>query len=351
MRFCDIVGNDQLKASLVQMVETGRLSHAILFNEAGEYGAFAFALALAQYVNCKNPSSDDSCDECSSCHKYEKLIHPDLHFVFPVGKSDSLNESENKKPVSDYFLQSFISLAIKKPYFSEEELYNAIGIDKGNSNISVNESRRIIEKLSLVAFEGKYKTIIIYLPEKMNREASNALLKLLEEPPLGTLFLLITHAPEKLLATIRSRCLMVTLMPLTREQRVAASIDSSDHSEYLRSICSVINSGLNGTLADIFPEWEAMASLPREKQKDFLGYCETFIRKIQMYSLGLEQLADADTDELQYIRRFAGMLKPHFYEKSFTCFENALPLIDANVNSKLIFCDLCNRLYCYLCRK
>jgi len=333
------------------MVEAGRLSHAILFNESGEYGAFAFAVALAQYVNCKNPSSDDSCDECSSCHKFGKLIHPDMHFVFPVGKSDSLNEAENKKPLSDYFLKSFLELANRRPYFSEAQLYNAIGIDKGNSNISVHEARRIIEKLSLVASEGKYKCVIIYLPEKMNREAANALLKLLEEPPVGTLFLMVTHSPEKLLTTIRSRCMMLTLMPLSREERIAASVESSDHSEYLRSICSVLNSGLNGNLADTFPEWEQMASLSRERQKDFLAYCEVFIRKIQLVSLGLEDLADADEDEMPHIRKYAAIFNPQFYERSFTCFENVLPMIDANVNSKLIFCDLCNRLYCYLCRK
>ena len=229
MRFSEIIGNDALKEQLVRMVRAGRLGHAILLTEENGGGAFACARALAQYVNCREQGPEDSCGVCPSCHKYQKLIHPDLHFVFPVSSSNLLSESEKKGPVSDYFLAPFKELALANPYFTEQMLYDAIGIENKSGLISVNEARRIFEKLSLRAAEGSWKTMIIYLPEKMNLDAANKLLKLLEEPPLGTLFLLVSHNPERLLPTIRSRCQAIALQPLTREQR--RSINFFDNEE------------------------------------------------------------------------------------------------------------------------
>ena len=219
MRFSEIIGNDALKAQLMRMVRGNRLGHAILFTEENGGGGFAFALALAQFVNCREPQESDSCGTCPSCHKYQKLIHPDLHFVFPVSSSNALSESEKKGPISDYFLPAFRELALANPYFTEQALYDAIGIENKSGLISVNEAKRIFEKLSLRAAEGLWKTMIIYLPEKMNLEAANKLLKLLEEPPQGTLFLLVAHNPERLLSTIRSRCQLIALKPLSREER------------------------------------------------------------------------------------------------------------------------------------
>ena len=344
MRFSQIPGNEVLKASLVQMVKSNRLSHAIIFGEAGNYGAFAMALALAQYVNCRDASDNDSCGLCPSCHKYEKLIHPDLHFVFPIGKSVKLSKTESEKPVSDYLLPFFVELASKKPYFTENELYDAIGLENKNTNISVNDARRLIEKLSLTVSEGKYKVVIIYLPEKMNREAANALLKLIEEPTPGTLILMVSHTPEKLLTTIRSRCQLLTLKPLTREQKVKAGIESGDYSEYIQSLSAIIEAGLAKRPIDLFPEWEDLASLSREKAKDFCNFSENFIRKIHLVSLKLDGIADLSESDESLVRDFAGRIKPAFYEKAFKYFENAMTMIDSNVNSKLIFCDLCNRL-------
>ena len=124
MQFSQVIGNGEIKALLAQMVDNDRLPHAILFSEDGSWGAMAVALALAQYVNCENPSGGDSCGVCDSCHKYGKLIHPDLHFVFPVAASKSLSESEKKAPVSDYFMESFRQMVLANPFFSEEDLYD-----------------------------------------------------------------------------------------------------------------------------------------------------------------------------------------------------------------------------------
>lgn len=335
MRFKDIIGNDSLKQLLPQMVDQDRLSHAILLSEAPGSGALAFALALAQYVNCTNRNNGDSCGECPSCFKYQKLIHPDLHFVFPVNSSDLLSDSDKKRPISDYFLPKWREMVLANPYLTEQELYKGIEIENKSGNISVYEAKRIMEKLSLRAFEGEYKTMIIWLPEKMNQEASNKLLKLLEEPPLGTLFLLVSQAPERLLPTIRSRCQLIELVPLSQDAK------ATDFDETLVELFSVC---LKKDLLSAFPIWESLAKLGREKQREFCYCAQAMIRSIYLAANHLEQLSEKSAISKEVIEDFARKIKPDFYQKGFNYFEKALLAIDSNVNSNLIFCDLCNRL-------
>ena len=344
MRFSEIIGNEELKRSLVRMVQGNRLGHAILFTEENGGGAFAFALALAQYVNCRQQGEEDACGTCNSCHKYQKLIHPDLHLVFPVSSSNLLSESEKKAPVSDYFLQAFRELALANPYFTEQMLYDALGIDNKSGLISVHESRRILEKLSLRAAEGPWKTMVIFLPEKMNLDAANKLLKLLEEPPKGTLFLLVSHNPERLLPTIRSRCQTIALHPLSREERRRVEGGDQDNAEYREIAKSILEAGLAKRLIDLFPQWEMLADLGREKQREWCLYMENYVRKIYLSARHLDTLADLSPEEDATIRSLASRIRPTFYEKAFTALENALAAVGSNVNPKLTFCDLCNRL-------
>jgi len=344
MRFSEIIGNDTLKDSLLRMVRGNRLGHALLLTEESGGGAFAFALALAQFVNCRNPEENDSCGICPSCHKYGKLIHPDLHFVFPVSSSSLLSESEKKAPISDYFLPAFRELALANPYFTEQQLYEAIGIENKSGLISVNESRRIAEKLSLRAAEGSWKTMIVFLPEKMNAEAANKLLKLLEEPPQGTLFLLISHNPERLLPTIRSRCQPVALQPLSREQRRQLAGDGADNAEYREIVNSLLEAGLAKKIYELFPQWEMLLDPGREKQREWCIFTENYIRKIYLVAQGLDTLADLSAQEESAVRSFAARIKPSFYEKAFAALEDTLSAVAGNVNPKLTFCDLGNRL-------
>lgn len=344
MRFSEITGNDELKGSLVRMVRGGRLPHALLFSEESGSGAFAFALALAQYVNCREPSEEDSCGECPSCRKYQRLIHSDLHFVFPVSAGGDLSDSEKKAPISDYFLTPFKQLVQENPYFTEQELYDAIGIENKSGLISVHEARRIAEKLSLRAAEGAYKTMIVFLPEKMNADAANKLLKLLEEPPQGTLFLLVSHHPERLLPTIRSRCQPVALKPLGREERRRVAGGAADNAEYREIANTLLEAGLGKRLAEMFPQWEMLADLGREKQREWLLYMENYLRKIYLVARGLDSLADLLPQEETAVRSLASRIKPAFYEKAFARLEDALTAVGANVSPKLVFCDLCNRL-------
>ena len=358
MLFREIIGNDDLKRLLPQMVREGRLPHAVLFTEEGCWGAMAFALALAQYVNCERNTApatpsmfgdaepatpgEDSCGTCDSCHKYSKLIHPDLHFVFPVSAAKGLSDSEKKAPISDYFLPAWRELVLRKPYFSEQELYDAIGIENKSGIITVNEAKRIIEKLSLRAFEGEYKTMIIYLPEKMNADAANKLLKLIEEPPTGTLFLLVSHNPERILQTIRSRCQRIQLKPLSREERAAAGLNNTANPEFSEILRQLLSGSLEKKLIDTFPLWESLSEMGRERQRDWCLYAEQYIRKIYLVASGLEDLAETDPDEAERIRDFAHRLNPVFYEKAFKALEGVLSSVDSNVNPKLTFCNLAN---------
>lgn len=342
MQFSQIIGNEEIKSLLGQMVVDDHLSHAILLSEDGEWGAMAAAVALAQRVNCENSTDADSCGVCDSCHKYNKLVHPDLHFVFPVAASKDLTESEKKAPISDYFIQNFRDLLLENPFFTEQDLYDTIGVENKSGIIGVNEAKRIFEKLSLRAFEGKYKTMIIYLPEKMNQEAANKLLKLIEEPPAGTLFIMVSHAPERVMSTIRSRCQLIRMKPLSAEERKRAGISASTNPEYQELLVQLLRAGIAKSVIDTFPVWETLADFGREKQKEWCVWSENFIRKIYMTASSLETLAETAPSEEAVVRELAGKIKPAFYEKAFKALESVISSIDSNVNPKLTFCNLSN---------
>ena len=170
------------------------------------------------------------------------------------------------------------------------------------------------------------------------------MLKLLEEPPQGTLFLLISHNPERLLPTIRSRCQPIRLLPLNREERRKLGDESSDNAEFREIAKSLLDAGLSKRVVDLFPQWEMLADLGREKQREWCLYMEYYIRKINLVAQGLESLADLSPQEAAAVRDFAVKIRPTFYEKAFVALEDALAAIAANVNPKLTFCDLSNRL-------
>ena len=377
MQFAQIHGNEALKANLTGMVDGGKMGHALLFVEEQGMGAIAFALALSQYINCRDRSGGDSCGVCNSCHKHGKLIHPDVHFVFPVAAVSSLGESEKKHPISDYFLDGFRQLVLSNPYFDEQDLFDALGLENKAGNISVHEARDIISKLSLKPYESEFKVMIIYLAEKMNAEASNKLLKLLEEPPEGTFFFLICHKPDKLLPTILSRCQIIRLQPdtpediaaaLCREEQVdedramiAARVARGSYGtalkllreeeladEYAADIRELLDAALEHNLTRLLSIADALTTPGREKQRDFCIYAENYIRKIFMFANGVPQISFALHDEYPHLERYAAQIKKDFYRKALASLDTALSAIESNVNAKLTFVDLCNRFYLYI---
>ena len=213
MKFADITGHEELKETFVRMCVNGHLPNALLLHEDEGCGAAVLGLALIQFLCCENPENGDSCGVCRSCRQMEKLVHPDVHFIFPVNSGTRISSSE--KPSSAVYLPYWRSLVLENPYFLEDDLYKAIGIDNKSGIIPVNEARSVLEVLSLAPVYDGFRAIFIWLPEKMNAEAANRLLKVLEEPPGKTIFCLVTHAPENVLQTIRSRCRLVRVGPLT----------------------------------------------------------------------------------------------------------------------------------------
>ena len=348
MRFADIIGNASVAKMLSSMADSGRVAHAMLLYENEGCGALALALAYVQYLNCSNPSGGDSCGECPSCRQMTKLIHPDVHFVFPVNKGP---KSSDDKPTSESYLKYWRELAVADPYFTEADLQQAIGIESKNGLIAVAEAKSIISKLSLASVADGYKAVIFYLPEKMNQETANRLLKLVEEPPEKTLFLFITHAPEKVLQTIFSRCQSVRVMPLSKEEaaQVAAlkpERDMEEENVFMDLFSDLLRSIVARDLLSTLECGESMAALDsREKQKAFCNFAAGCIRKIFMLQQKLPQISGIAESEMEFYAEMAAKCPKGFCVKTITNIEKVVSMIDRNVNSKILFCDLVNRMF------
>ncbi len=208
MRFLDLPGLEDIKEGLFRNVESGRIAHAQLFSGKPGSANLSLALAYATLLNCEHPENGDACGKCPSCLKNEKFIHPDLHFAFPVSPVKSIT---GKDVVSNSFIGSWREFLKQNPYGGPVEWSAYYGGEDKQLNISKEESRNIIKSLSLKAFEGKYKIMIIWLPEYFHQAAANAILKILEEPPEKTVFLLVANDYEQLLSTILSRTLLIRI--------------------------------------------------------------------------------------------------------------------------------------------
>ena len=348
MRFADVIGNATVAKVLSSMADSGRVAHAMLMYENEGCGALALALAYVQYLNCSNPSGGDSCGECPSCRQMSKLIHPDVHFVFPVNKGPKTSDD---KPVSESYIKYWRELAIANPYFVEADLQRAIGIESKNGLIAVAEARSIINKLSLTSVADGYKAVIFYLPEKMNQETANRLLKMVEEPPEKTVFIFITHAPEKVLQTIFSRCQSIRVLPLTKEEAEAVKAlnpfdDREEYDQFMELFTDLMNALTGRDLMAALECGEVMAALEsREKQKAFCTFASDCIRKIFMLQQNLPQIAGVSEEEREFYDRMAGCVGKGFCMKSITNIEKVVAMIDRNVNSKILFCDLVNRMF------
>ena len=320
---------DAVAAVLRQMAESGRIPHAMLLHENDGGGAYPIILDFLDEVYGHNP-------------RVKKLIHPDIHFIFPVAGTD--------KPVSERFIGAWRELLQENPCFYENELYSAIGIDSKQSLISVYEARNILEKLSLSAVEGGYRTVVVYLPEKMNPQAANALLKMVEEPPENTLFLLVTHQPERVLTTIFSRCLFLRIPPFSREEdREVHSKEVTETSELFDLFHDLLDALVRKDLLGALEAGDAVADLgSREKQKRFCRVASEMLRNIFLLQQGLPDLADILGDERPFYEEMAAKLRKNFARQALAALDRVLLLLERNVNQKILFTDLVNRLYMIL---
>ena len=323
----EVYGNQEIVKALHQMVESGHVPHAILLHQDDGGGAFPLVVNFLEELYGGNP-------------RVGKLIHPDIHFVFPVAGSD--------KPVSSQFLRPFRELVLENPYFFENELYAAIGIEGKQSAISVHEARSILERLSLSAVEGGYRTVVMYLPEKMNAQAANALLKMVEEPPRSTLFLLITHAPEKVLVTIASRCLHLRVQPLSPEDEAQVHRRESEAGAALSDLFhDLLDAVLARDYRKALETGEVLADIKvREQQKLFCKLAAEDLRRLFLLQK-VPQLARLPEGTEPYFRKVAAALRPSFARLSLGALDRAQLLLERNVNQKILFTQLVNQLYTY----
>ncbi|MFM2292415.1 MAG: hypothetical protein RIS29_2228 [Bacteroidota bacterium] len=375
MLFSDIIGQHDTKKQLIRTVTEQRIPHAQLFRGPEGVGKLALAIAYAQYICCENRSTGDSCGTCPSCVKFRKLAHPDLHFVFPT-----IKPAGKSSVVCDDFIAEFRHKILETPYFSINEWYAEISGDAKQGLIYSNESEEILRKLSLKTYESEYKIMIIWLPEKMHVTCANKLLKILEEPPEKTVFLLVSNSPDEIINTILSRTQHVFIPKLSDNEIIKAlmrnvelDIIESDaqyaakiaNGSYLGAI-SVLSEGDEnkqnferfvmimrlawqvGNKKDhaslkTLRKWSddmAASSMGRERQKNFLVYAqrmtrENFIRNIMQPELNYFTMA-----ENQFSQRFSPFINERNVEDLMAEFALAERHIEQNVNAKMVFFDL-----------
>jgi DNA polymerase-3 subunit delta' len=370
MLFSEIVGQELLRQQLIRTVAEGRISHARLFLGSEGVGSLALAIAYAQYVNCTKRSEDDACGKCRSCVKFNKLAHPDLHFVFPIVKPGA-----GKPAVSDLYINQWRQAIIANPYITYNQWLKEMGEENKNGGIFVDESKEILNKLSFKTYEAEYKVMIIWLAEKMNRETANKILKILEEPPNKTLFLLIAEAADQILPTILSRTQisyvhkidtqslanhLVTKNLCAEEDalniahisngNLAAALDilqSSEENEYYLTMFK----DLMRRAWEVWKRKDAMleiiswcekicTKLGREEQKKFLLYCLQLVRNNFILNQKQPSIAFLTESENAFSQKFNAFVNPTNVHQLEEEINTAHYHIQANGNAKIIFLDL-----------
>lgn len=304
---------------LASMVDSGKIPHAILLHENDGGGAFPVAISFLEKLYG------------GAGGRVAKLIHSDVHFIFPALAPAS---SASSVSPSEPYLGEFRKLAGENPRFTEQDLWEVLGIEGKNPVISVAEANALLRVLGLHSLEGGYTAAVIYLPERMNAAAANKLLKMLEEPPSQTVFVLITHAPEKLLATIVSRCQMFRV-----QSPLVSAVDNYDDGGLLAALMSAL---LARDLAAALSEGEQIAAMPsKDSAKGFCRYAAEKFRRVFLYQQGLSTLVPDDPEA----REWAGRVSPKFPRKALEILDRTVGRIDRNVNVKILFTDLVDRLF------
>lgn len=371
MKFSEIVGQNHLKNHLIHNVQNGRIPHAQLFIGPEGSGTLAMALAYAQYIICHNKGNENEGGSAACNLKFSQLQHPDLHFVFPVATNDSVKST----PVSDDFMGSWTSFLKESPYGSLNDWYEAIGVQKKQGNISVHEAASILKKLTLKSFEGGYKVMIIWMAEKMNTEASNKLLKLLEEPTEKTVFILIAEDEKAILQTILSRCQLLHFNALNEPDIIQGLMQMENCDEVdAHSIAKQAQGNYNKALklrynvTDEYPfdEWfvtwvraafranknarvvsdlikwsDEISVIGREKQKQFLNHCMELFRQALLLNYSTPQLVYLTPKAENFkLENFAPFVNEHNILDIYNEIEEAVYHIERNGNAKIILTDL-----------
>lgn len=366
--FKDVVGQEEVKQLLTGSVRSGKVPHALLFTGVSGSGKLPLALAFARYLLCQHPLPDDSCGNCASCRMVDRLAHPDLHFAFPIIKKKAGRDS-----VCDDFLPQWREMLERDPYVGLQQWMRRIDAGNQQPQIYVRESDEIQRKLSLKSSQGGYKVMLVWLPEKMNVDCANKLLKLLEEPPVKTVFLLVSEQPDMLLSTIVSRTQRVNLHPLSDQEiegflRIRYSLVEEDARDIAhRSAGSLLKAMENIQLSeenrlcfDLFVNlmrvaykrdirslkaWsEQVAGMGRERQKNLLEYCQRMVRENFIMNFRHPEMVYMNPDEESFSVRFAPFINERNIFQIMALLEEAQTHIEQNVSARMVFFDMALRM-------
>ena len=366
MRFRDIIGHDELKRQLAAQIDAGRISHAQLFSGLVGYGTLPMALAYVQYLFCPHRHDQDSCGVCPSCQQISALAHPDLHWVFPVNKRE---KKSNEVITSDLFIDKWREMwQNRQGIFTAEEWYESLDLGKTMKGlISAKESEEIIKKLSFKSYSSEYKAMIIWLPEAMNQEAANKILKILEEPWEKTLFILVSERPDLLLSTITSRTQEVAIgrIDVASLQRVAEEggieaqsantmarlaggslIELGDlmrgvrdeaREQYFELFCRLMRLSYNDRHLELFEWADDMSALTREGQRQFFINAVRLLRESYMLHAGLGSISYLWGEEEAFCKRFAPFIGNQNIEPLVEEIERAMLQIAQNGSPRIVF--------------
>ncbi len=389
MFYKDIPGYDEIKKQLIYSVNSGRLSHAQLFAGVNGSGALALALAHARYIHCHRRGPEDACGKCPSCHKYNAMVHPDLHFIYPVAKkkgsfSEENDSSEENRGVEGTRSIEFIdawrkSLQTFRGFISYEEWMEKAGLSEKRGMIYTADAVEIIRNLAYKSVEGSFNILIIWLPEFFQEKTSNRLLKSLEEPPEKTIFLLVSHNRESLLTTILSRCQSINIPAMTPAQtrevlikqlqisgEEAATLAMLAEGDFSLARKLYENTGVTGEFFKAFRDWmrfcfkpdynpnpsqplkvpvivqitEFFKGLPPEGQKQFLIYGQKMLRNSFVYPANNGELVKAGKDEQEFARNFNRFMTPEALYEIAKTFEEAIYWLTRNGSPLMIFTSL-----------
>ena len=362
--FDNVIGHDTIKASLIRSVKDGNIPHAQLFAGKEGVGKFALAMAYARYIHCTNRGTDDACGQCPSCMQYNALSHADLHFVFPF-----VRNKDKKKIHCDDFRSTWEELVSNNAYFGIDDWLRAMNAENKQAIIYADESDEIWRKMTLKSFSSPYKIMIIWLPERMNIECANKLLKLFEEPSPNSVFILLSNEPDQLLPTIRSRVQQITLSSLSLDtiahalqqqygigEMDARSVAHLSDGSYLKACNNLSLNEDNKLFFELFVNlmrtayarrikelktWsEETAELGRERLRNFLAYTSRMVRENYIYNLSEPSLNYMTSEEAQFSNRFAPFVNERNVQEIISALNSAENDIGQNANAKIVLFDL-----------
>lgn len=362
MVYEDIIGQQEAKQRLIRMVREERIPHALLFTGREGCGNLPAALAFTQHLYCVGEKNNGPCGTCSPCIKVSKLAHPDLHFVFPIAKSKDVKSSAD-------VIKEFREFFLRNRYLTLSAWFNELSAENKQPIIPVEEANDILRKLSYTSYEGSYKIMIIWQPEKMNAEAANKLLKILEEPPEMTIFILVANYPDQLLATIMSRVQQIPFYPVSENEIADALVafykvspdvakqtamladgsyaeaitlltQNEDNISFLNNFQSFMRLALKFDCGKALQWIDENATSGRERQKQFLQYSLQVFRDSLMYNFGERNLVKLNGQEKEFLEKFAPFISQRNYEKLVEEFNTNYYYVERNANPKILFMDL-----------